>query len=80
MRLQKTTSPDGTVQLEVLDPQLHPTVTHYGAGKSDVRTYLYRDYTPELAAAHGVRAITAISAMTTSAPWRSSTSTRRFWI
>ena len=56
LRLQKTTSPDGTVQLEVLDPQLHPTVTHYGAGKSDVRTYLYRDYTPELAAAHGVRA------------------------
>ncbi len=56
LRLQKTTSPDGTVQLEVLDPQLHPTVTHYGAGKSDVRAYLYRDYTPELAAAHGVRA------------------------
>ena len=56
LRLQKTTSPDGTVQLEVLDPQLHPTVTHYGAGKSDVRTYLYRDYTPALAAAHGVRA------------------------
>ena len=56
LRLQKTTSPDGTVRLEVLDPQLHPTVTHYGAGKSDVRTYLYRDYTPELAAAHGVRA------------------------
>ena len=56
LRLQKTTSPDGTVQLEVLDPQLHPTVTHYGAGKSDVRTYLYRDYTPELAAAYGVRA------------------------
>lgn len=56
LRLQKTTSPDGTVQLEVLDPQLHPTVTHYGAGKSDVRAYLYRDYTPALAAAHGVRA------------------------
>ena len=56
LRLQKTTSPDGTVQLEVLDPQLHPTVTHYGAGKSDVRAYLYQNYTPELAAAHGVRA------------------------
>ena len=56
LRLQKTTSPDGAVQLEVLDPQLHPTVTHYGAGKSDVRAYLYRDYTPALAAAHGVRA------------------------
>ena len=56
LQLQKTTSPDGAVQLEVLDPRLHPTVTHYGAGKSDVRAYLYRDYTPELAAAHGVRA------------------------
>ncbi len=26
-------------------PQLHPTVTHYDAGKSNVRTYLFRDYT-----------------------------------
>ena len=56
LRLQKTTQPDGTVRLEVLDPQLHPTVTHYGANKSDVRAYLYRDYSPELAEAHGVRA------------------------
>ena len=29
---------------------------HYDAGKSNVRTYLFRDYTPELAKAHGVRA------------------------
>ena len=56
LRLQKTTAPDGSVTLEVLDPRLHPTVTHYGPGKSEVRAYLYRDYTPELAAAHGVRA------------------------
>lgn len=56
LRLQKTTAPDGTVVLEVLNPRLHPTVTHYGTSKSDVCTYLYRDYTPELASVHGVRA------------------------
>jgi poly-gamma-glutamate synthesis protein (capsule biosynthesis protein) len=54
--LQKVTDPDGTVTLSVLQPKLHPTVTHYGTGKTNVRTYLFRDYTPELAAAHGVRA------------------------
>ena len=56
LRLEKTTAPDGAVTLSVQDPQLHPTVTHYGPGKSDVQAYLYRDYTPELAQAHGVRA------------------------
>ena len=56
LQLQKTTQPNGSVQCEVLAPQLHLTVTHYDAGKSNVRTYLLRDYTQELAAAHGVRA------------------------
>lgn len=56
LQLQKTTQPNGSVQCEVLAPQLHPTVTHYDAGKTNVRTYLLRDYTQELAAAHGVRA------------------------
>ncbi len=56
LRLQKTTDPDGTVHLALLSPKLHPTVTHYGPGKTDVRAYLYRDYSPELAAGHGVRA------------------------
>ena len=40
LQLQKTTQPNGSVQCEVLAPQLHPTVTHYDAGKSNVRTYL----------------------------------------
>lgn len=53
--MKKTTEPDGTVHLELIDPKLHPIVTHYGPGKTEVRTYLYRDYTPELAATHGVR-------------------------
>ena len=44
------------MQCSVLEPKLLPTVTHYDAGKSNVRTYLFRDYTQELAAAHGVRA------------------------
>ena len=56
VQLQKTTNPDGTVQTAVLMPELHPTVTHYDAGKSNVRTYLFRDYTQELARQHGVRA------------------------
>ena len=40
----------------MLTPQLLPTVTHYDAGKANVRTYLFRDYTQELAQNHGVRA------------------------
>lgn len=55
LQLQKTMQPDGTVQLAVLSPRLHPTVTHYDAGKSNVRTYLYKDYTAQLASSHGVR-------------------------
>ena len=56
LQLQKTTQPNGSVQCEVLAPQLHPTVTHYDTGKTNVRTYLLHDYTQKLAAAHGVRA------------------------
>lgn len=56
LELDKTTDPDGSVHCAVASPQLHPTVTHYDAGKSNVRTYLFQDYTSELAQAHGVRA------------------------
>lgn len=56
LELNKTTDPDGSVHCAVASPQLHPTVTHYDAGKSNVRTYLFRDYTSELAQAHGVQA------------------------
>mgnify|MGYP000761167770 FL=1 len=55
VKLEKTTEPDGTVHCTVLDPRLWPTVTHYDAGKSNVRTYLLQDYTAALAQAHGVR-------------------------
>lgn len=56
MDLEQATEPDGSVHCAVRGPKLHVTVTHYDAGKSNVRTYLFRDYTPELAQAHGVRA------------------------
>lgn len=55
LRLQKTTEPDGTIHTEVLKPMLHPTVTHYTAGKNGVKTYFLKDYTAELAAKHGAK-------------------------
>ena len=55
VQLEKTTEPDGTVHCRVLTPKLLPTVTHYDAGKANVRTYLLRDYTQDLAQNHGVR-------------------------
>ena len=55
VQLEKTTEPDGTVRCSVLSPILLPTMTHYDAGKSNVRTYLFRDYTEALTKAHGVR-------------------------
>lgn len=50
---QKTTQPDGTVTVELLDPKLHPTVTQYENAYSNIRVYLFDDYTDELGAAHG---------------------------
>lgn len=50
---QKTTQPDGTVQVEMLDPKLHGVVTQYEAGYKNIRVYPFADYTDELGAAHG---------------------------
>lgn len=50
---QKTTQPDGTVSVEMVDPKLHGVVTQYEAGYKNIRVYPYRDYTDELGAAHG---------------------------
>ena len=55
VQLEKTTESDGTARCSVLSPRLLPTVTHYDAGKSNVRTYLFCDYTEALTKAHGVR-------------------------
>ncbi len=50
---EKTTQPDGTSAVELLDPKLHPVITQYENGYSDIRVYLFEDYTDELGAAHG---------------------------
>ena len=50
---QKTTQPDGSVSVEMLDPKLHAVVTQYEAGYQNIRVYPYADYTDELGAAHG---------------------------
>lgn len=55
LSLQKTTDPDGTIHREVLSPVLHPTVTHYESGKTNIKTYFLKDYTEELAKRHGAR-------------------------
>ena len=51
--MQKTTNPDGTVTVALLDPKLHPVVTQYEDHYSNIRVYLFRDYTDDLGAAHG---------------------------
>lgn len=51
---QKTTQPDGTVQVEMLNPKLHGVVTQYEDGYQNIRVYPYKDYTDELGAAHGL--------------------------
>ena len=40
------------------NPCLIPTVTHYGAGFSDLKIYPLSDYEPDLAKSHGVRKYT----------------------
>ncbi len=42
--------------VEIENPKFVPTVTHYDANYSNIRNYLLKDYTSELAAQHGVRA------------------------
>lgn len=50
---QKTTMPDGTVYVAMLDPKLHGVVAQYDSGYQNIRVYPYRDYTDELGAQHG---------------------------
>ena len=42
-------------ETELLNPCFYPTVTHYGAGYSNITVYFLQDYSEELAQAHGVR-------------------------
>lgn len=55
---QKTTQPDGSTSIEMLDPKLHGVVTQYEDGYQNIRVYPYRDYTDELGAAHGLFTLT----------------------
>jgi len=52
IELTVTKSEDGII---VDGARFHPVITHYGAGFSNVRLVAWPDYTPALAAAHGVR-------------------------
>ena len=42
-------------EIAVDGARFHPVITHYGTGFSDVRLVAWPDYTPAMAAAHGVR-------------------------
>ena len=50
---QKTTQPDGSTSLAMLDPKLHCVISQYEAGYKNVRVIPYSQYTDELGAAHG---------------------------
>lgn len=52
----KTTQVDGSSEISVTNVKAVPSVTHYDANYANIRQYLYRDYTEELAAQHGTRA------------------------
>ena len=54
--ITKTTQPDGSASASVGNVHAVPMVMHYDSNYTNARAYLYRDYTEELAAAHGVRA------------------------
>ena len=51
--IELTVTKDGGA-IAVDTPRFHPVITHYGSGFSNVRLIAWPDYTPALAAAHGV--------------------------
>ena len=52
----QTLQPDGTKEpAQIENVKVYPTITHYDGGFANIRDYMLADYTPELAAAHGVR-------------------------
>ncbi|MDL2252968.1 CapA family protein [Ruminococcaceae bacterium OttesenSCG-928-I18] len=49
--------PDGTREdVRIENVKAYPTVTHYDGNYENIRCYMYRDYTDELAGQHGVGA------------------------
>lgn len=54
--MEQVVDPDGTRNdVKVDNIHFYPTITHYDGGYTNIRDYMYRDYTDELAASHGVR-------------------------
>ncbi len=45
----------GNSRITIESPYFVPIVTHYDSGYSNIRNYLFKDYTEEMAASHGVR-------------------------
>ena len=47
---------EGNSTILIESPYFVPTITHYDAEYSNIRNYILADYTPEMAAKHGVKA------------------------
>lgn len=55
--LTQETESDGTKHPVIVENvNVYPTITHYDSAYDNIRCYMYKDYTKELAASHGVRA------------------------
>lgn len=52
----KTTQPDNTSETVIENVHAVPTVMHYDSNYTNGRVYLFKEYTDELAASHGIRA------------------------
>lgn len=48
-------SAQGIDNVDIQNVKVNPTVTHYDASYTNLRNYMYKDYTDELATVHGVR-------------------------
>lgn len=60
--IQQKVEPDGTRgAIAIQNVKVYPTVTHYDAGYKNIHDYMFRDYTNELAARHGVNERNAFS-------------------
>lgn len=46
---------EGNSTISIESPYFVPTITHYDAEYSNIRNYILADYTPEMAAKHGVK-------------------------
>ena len=51
----KTYDENENYVIDIVNPYFVPTITHYDYGAVNIRNYILTDYTPELAAVHGVK-------------------------